>query len=194
VYRQSTILKMQEIWASQPVFLDTETTGLYNAAEVIEIAIVDQDGSLLLETLVRPRRPVPMDAVRVHGITDEMLLTAPTWLNVWPRVEAVLSNRSVGVYNAEFDLRMMQQTHQSSGMPWRPPAFRLFDIMQLYADFSGAYRWLKLEDVGRQCGIALPNSHRARDDSMLAREVFMYMIGSTSSFKTQKPHDNDQFN
>jgi len=34
-----------------------------------------------------------------------------------------------------------------------------------------------LEDAGRQLGIPLPNSHRARADTLLAREVFERIAG-----------------
>lgn len=44
-----------------PVYLDTETTGLSaNAgARIVEVAIVDQSGRALLNTLVDPRVAIP---------------------------------------------------------------------------------------------------------------------------------------
>ena len=59
-----------------PVFLDTETTGLNDLAEIVEISILDDDGLVLLDTLVRPRRPIPADAIRIHGIRNEMVAEA----------------------------------------------------------------------------------------------------------------------
>lgn len=175
-FRRTATEKARQLWAAQPLFLDTETTGLGETAEIVEISIIDHDGSVLLDTLVRPRRPIPLDAIRVHGIDDDMVSQAPTWMHVWPQVEAILSGRTVGVYNAEFDLRMMKQSHQQIGLPWRTPSSRFFCIMKLYSDFSGAVKWQSLDAAGRQCGIPLPNSHRARDDSLLARAVFEAMV------------------
>jgi DNA polymerase III epsilon subunit-like protein len=175
-FRQSIIEKVRQIWAGKPVFLDTETTGLDNAAEIVEISIVDYDGSVLLDTLVRPGRPIPSEAVRVHGISNEMVRQAPTWLHVWPRVEVLLSGRLVGIYNMDFDLRMMRQTHQQIGMPWRTPPCQLFCIMKLYSDYYGAFKWQTLEAAGKQCGLPLPHTHRARDDTLLARAVFQCML------------------
>jgi DNA polymerase-3 subunit epsilon len=179
-FRRDIAERAREIWAAQPVFLDTETTGLQNTAEIVEISILDHTGQVLFESLVRPRRSIPLDAVRLHGITDELVREAPTWLQVWPQVEAVLQDRQVGTYNAEFDLRMLQQSHRANGMPWRPLASRFFCIMKMYAEFSGAYRWPRLEEAGRQCGIPLPNSHRARADTLLARAVFQYMVNKST--------------
>jgi DNA polymerase III epsilon subunit-like protein len=162
---------------TQPVYLDTETTGLNDQAEIVEISILDHAGEVLLDTLVRPRRTIPLDAVRIHGIRNEMVATAPTWLQVWPQVEAILNGRTVGIFNADFDLRMFRQTHRINGLPWRAPDMQPFCIMRLYADFRGTSRFTSLEDAGRQLGIALPNAHRARADTALARAVLLRMAG-----------------
>ena len=175
-FRQSAIEKAREIWETQPVFLDTETTGLSSNAEIVEISIIDHDGGVLLDTLVRPGRSIPTDAIRVHGITDEMVSQAQTWIHVWPRVESIIAGRSVGIYNADFDLRMIKQTHRLIGIPWRTPSSSFFCIMKLYVEYYGATRWQKLESAGRQCGLSLPNSHRAKDDTLLARAVFQHMV------------------
>lgn len=174
-YRKALFEQIQNIWAAQPLFMDTETTGLDNQAEIIEISIVNHEGQTLYDTLVRPRRSIPADAVRLHGITDNMVNSARTWMHVWPEVETILSGRMVGIYNTEFDLRMMQQSHRAIGMPWRNPGFQAFDIMKLFSEFAGYQRWLRLEQAGKLCRINLPNSHRALDDTLLARAVFDYM-------------------
>lgn len=174
-YRKALFDQILRIWEAQPLFLDTETTGLDQAAEIIEISIVDHEGRTLYDSLVRPRRSIPLDAVRLHGIDDNMVSNARTWMHVWPEVEAILSNRQVGIYNTEFDLRMMKQSHGAIGMPWRAPAFQSFDIMKLFSEFAGYQRWLRLEQAGKMCHIGLPNSHRALDDTLLARAVFEYM-------------------
>ncbi len=171
-FRRSTLQRAQEIWDAQPLFLDTETTGLENTAEIIEICIIDHTGQVLIDTLVRPRRPIPAEATRLHGISAEMVEGARPWLHLWPDVEQVLRGRQVGIYNAEFDLRMMQQSHQANGMPWRTPGFRVFDIMKMFSDYTGYQRWVRLEQAGQMCKIALPNSHRALADTLLARAVF----------------------
>ncbi|MBN2549190.1 MAG: 3'-5' exonuclease [Anaerolineales bacterium] len=170
------VQRIRDIWAKQPVFIDTETTGLNNRAEIVEICLMNYDGNILLESLVRPRKPIPMDVIRLHGITDDMVSTAPTWLQLWPQVESILRGRYVGAYNAEFDLRMMQQSHLSNGLPWRSPAFYMFCVMKLFSEFTGAYKFPTLEQAGEQCLIQIPNAHRAQQDTALARAVFLHMV------------------
>ncbi len=176
--RANAIRRAQAFWSARPVFVDTETTGLHQHAEIIEFSIVDADGSVLFDSLVLPRGPIPPDVIRVHGIDNAMVRDAPGWDQVWLQVEPILRGRYTGIYNVEFDVRMMKQSHLRNGLPWRTPDIRFFDIMKLYADFYGAFRWQRLEDAGRQCGIPLINTHRAKDDALLARAVLEYMANS----------------
>ena len=168
-----------------PLYLDTETTGLGDMDEIVEISILDHDGSLLFDSLVRPSRRIPPDAIAIHGITDELVRGAPRWLDIAPEVEALLKEREVAIYNADFDIRMMRQSHRIHGIAnvWLP--LEIFCVMQLYAQFYGAwnharrsFQWQSLESAGRQCRIPLPNTHRARDDAALARAVLHHIAGS----------------
>ena len=177
--RRSAIQKAREFQTVNPVFLDTETTGLDSNAEIVEICIVSFNGDLLLDSLVKPKRIIPADTMRIHGITNEMVANAPAWPEVWREVELTLSGKYVGIYNADFDLRMMLQSHQINSMSWEFSGGRVFDIMRLYAQFAGSQRWLPLEKAGRQCGIPLPNSHRARDDTLLLRALFQHIASRT---------------
>jgi DNA polymerase-3 subunit epsilon len=180
--RRSAIQTALSYYQARPVYLDTETTGLDGAAEVIEICVLDTDGSPLVHTLVKPRFPVPPDATRIHGITNAMVALAPAWPEVWPEIEIALRGRQVGIYNADFDLRLMRASHSKHRMPWQAGLFRSFCIMKLYAQFYGqwngrygSYRWQSLAEAGRQCGLTLPNAHRAQADTLLARALLEYM-------------------
>jgi len=180
--RKEAVMKAKGLLEEHPVYLDTETTGTGPGAEIIEIALVDQDGSVLFESLVNPKGRIEPDAMRLHGITSQMVQSAPSWQVIWPQVEAILSTRLVGVYNSEFDIRLMRQSHQKYWMSWQDSNKRFFCIMKLYAEFygdwdprHGSYRWYSLDNAGQKCGIMLPNSHRAREDALLARALLHYI-------------------
>jgi DNA polymerase III subunit epsilon len=174
--RKVSIRKARELLLVNPLFLDTETTGLGSDAEIVEVAIIDSKGNSVYESLVKPSRKIPRDAVQIHGITDQMVQDAPKWSEIWFQINDILLGRYTGIYNADFDLRMMKQTHSLSGLSWSGLS-NTFCIMKLYADFYpyGGGRYQKLEDAGRQCGLSLPNSHRARDDSLLALAIFNFI-------------------
>lgn len=179
--RADAVRRAQRERDLRPVYLDTETTGLEAWDEIIEICVLDHDGSVRVDTLVKPRGRISASAQQVHGLTSGQVAHAPAWAEVWPQVQAAIAGRRVLIYNAEFDLRMLRQTHTAHGLRWASPAGTQFVcLMKLYAQFYGerrygAYRWQSLEQARRQCRLPLPNAHRARDDALLARAILHYM-------------------
>jgi DNA polymerase III subunit epsilon len=182
--RAKAIEMARKLLKKNPVYLDTETTGLDNKAEIIELSIVDHEDQVLLEQLIKPRRPIPSDSTRIHGISDQMVQEQPDWKTVWPEIYNLLKDRIIGMYNAEFDLRMFEQTKRLYNIQAAP--FKGFDVMKLYAQYNGdwdasrrSYRYIKLVDAGAACGISIPNSHRTTDDTRLTRALTHY-IADTS--------------
>lgn len=185
--RHQQLIQQARQWiAEKPVFLDTETTGLDKNAEIVEIAVINDDGSTLYESLVRPSRPIPAQAVNIHGIDHHMVEKAPTFPVVWASLRSLLLDRKIAVYNAEFDLRMMRQSYEIYKLAWKERLIT-FDIMQLYAAYRGewdaprrSYRYFSLEEAGRSFQIPLPNSHRAADDARLTRALLFTIAGLKS--------------
>ncbi len=184
--RINAIEEARLLLKSKPLYLDTETTGLHQSAEVIEIGIIDDQGSTLFEQRIRPRGKIDPAAARVHGITLEMLATEPTWEQVWPQAEAIILGKKIGVYNVEFDLRLIKQSNQRSWIRTSLVDGDFFDIMQLYARFHGdwdpyrrSFRFQSLDSAGRQCGISLRNTHNAIDDALLTRALLHYIAESS---------------
>jgi DNA polymerase-3 subunit epsilon len=116
-----------------------------------------------------------------------MVADAPAWKDAWPGLKAVMANRFVGMYNADFDLRMMKQTHRRYWLDWPLDDKHFFCVMKMYAAFYGqrssrgrGFRFHKLEVAGASCGIPLPNSHRAVDDALLTAALFKYIANYSS--------------
>lgn len=177
-----------EFLSKDHVFLDTETTGASLSDEVVEICIANADGDIIIDTLIRPTIEILDGATAIHGISNDMVCSAPSWPEVWPEIEKALVFRWVGIYNAEFDLRLIMQTHVQHEMVWVPTGGVAFCIMKLYAKFHGewdsyhrSYTWQSLENAGRQCGIDIPNTHRAKDDTLLAREVLLHIAKAVAN-------------
>jgi len=182
--REKIIQKALQKYALHPVYLDSETTGLAVSDEIVDICILDTGGSVLVDTLVRPTRAIPPDATRIHGISNAMVAGAPSWDELWAQIHPILETRHVGIYNADYDTRMILQSNRAHGISWKFPRGQTFCIMKMYAEFfgefnqqRGSYRWQKLENAGRQCNIPLPNTHRAKADTLLARAVLHHMAG-----------------
>lgn len=181
------IQRARQILAYDPVFVDTETTGMSPEDVVIEVGVVDLQGETLFESFIKPPIPIPPDAIAVHHITEDMVAEAPPWKDAWGVLKTVLSDRFVGMYNADFDLRMMKQTHRRYWLDWQLADKNFFCVMKLYAAFYGqrssrgrGFRFHKLEAAGAACGIPLPNSHRAVDDARLTAALFKYIANYSS--------------
>jgi DNA polymerase III epsilon subunit-like protein len=98
------------------LYLDTETTGLSGDRDrVVEIAIIGDHGEVLLDTLVNPGIPIPREARAIHGITDNMVRSAPPLNVLWPRIEALVRNSRVVIYNAAFDVKFLPHRLSCAG-------------------------------------------------------------------------------
>jgi DNA polymerase-3 subunit epsilon len=167
------------------VFLDTETTGFGPRAEIIDIGIVGADGTLLLDTLIRPEAPIPASTSRVHGLYDDDVAGAPSWADVYPEVHRILTGARVVVYNAPFDSGMVTTNCQRNGLVI--PSAQWHCAMRKYSDFAspapsrpgrGQPRWYKLDAAAAAFGVA-PGGHRALADADVCRRVVVGMAGSS---------------
>ncbi len=157
------------------VFLDTETTGLDGSAEIIEIAVVDMAGRTLLDTLVRPDSAIPPDATRIHGITNSMVASAPKWPQIHAQLLPHIAGRTVIVYNADFDHRLVRQMNQRYRLnlpdgDWQCAMLQYAQFAAVWHARYGGYRWHKL-DVAAEAFGKTPGGHRALGDALACRAV-----------------------
>jgi DNA polymerase-3 subunit epsilon len=166
------------------LYLDTETTGLGDRDELVDIAAIDNYGRVLLNTLIKPRQPIPQRATEIHGITDEMVRNSPSWADVYPRyLDLLASYRYVIVYNADFDQRLIQQTCMAVTLS--PPRANWHCAMKQYAAFVGSpsqyghgFRWYQLGQAVSQLGVTLIPDHSALADARACREVVRAMAAT----------------
>lgn len=126
-------------WLSaDPLFVDTETTGLDSDDQVLEIAVIDGNGLVLLETRLRPSVDIHPEAQALHGISAEALADAPTWPDIAPRLKALLQGRQVIAFNVEFDSRLLQQTAKAFGDDYRSWLIQEHCAMNLAAHAFGS--------------------------------------------------------
>lgn len=133
----------------QVLILDTETTGLDSCAEIIQLAMIDLGGNEIMNTMVHPKFAIPPDATRIHGITDAMVAGAPFWSDIAPRFEELTKGKTMVIYNAAFDLRLLRQTYQISQVPYVLTTQDTQCAMEIYAEYVGdfngrSFRWQKL--------------------------------------------------
>ncbi|MBN2047698.1 MAG: 3'-5' exonuclease [Anaerolineaceae bacterium] len=181
--RALAIKTAREILSQSPIYLDTETTGLDKKAEIIELAVVDHDGKILMDQRFRPQSPIPAEAEKIHKISNQMVANAPRWGAYWPTIRSLFYGRTICMYNADFDVRMIYQSNTIYGIRREP--LKYFCVMDLYSQFRGEwdarynrYRRFRLELAGKEAGIPIPNSHRASDDTLLTRALLHFIAAS----------------
>ena len=178
--RRKVLQESRALLARNPVFLDTETTGLHSTDQILEICVLDLVGHVLLDTPVRPSVEISPEAQAVHGLSAEMLADAPIWEHVRPELERVTQGRLIVIYNAAFDARMIDQSDRAAEVE-KTPALEVWCLMTAVAVWNGepsirggGYRWLKLNDAAERLGVEVAGPrHRARGDAETARRVLL---------------------
>ena len=140
------------------VLLDTETTGVLNDDEIVQITILGENGQSVFTTLVQPTKPIAPEAEAIHHITAAMVANAPTFPQVYERIKRALDNRRVIIYNAAFDTRILEQCCQRYGLP--PLQYFVVECAMLkYAAFvaerdpkRGGWKWQKLPGGDHSAG------------------------------------------
>ena len=173
-------MRADEILEKAPIFLDCETTGLYRSSEVVEVAVVDRNGQKLFESLVNPTKPIPAAATAIHGISNQMVEEAPGWGAVWPRLQKILADRVVCIYNASFDVRLMRQSTEQQKMTWAPIGAEVCCVMKMYRKFypslgQGKAKKYSLATACRQFEIDVHQTHGALADAKLTADVFGFL-------------------
>jgi DNA polymerase III subunit epsilon len=170
----------QVVETGEPLLLDTETTGLDATDEIIQLAIVDMHGNVLLDTLVRPTRPIAPEARAIHSITDQALADAPPVSALYHAIAPLLRHRPVLAYNAAFDRRLLAQTCTMYGLP--PLEVAAWDcVMERYACFwgesanTGSFKPQSLSTACTQQGIGVHGHHEAVQDCLLTLALIKAM-------------------
>ncbi|ANP46064.1 3'-5' exonuclease [Candidatus Viadribacter manganicus] len=157
------------------VFLDTETTGLNPPADgLVEIAIVEDTGRVLLNSLVNPERTIGF-ASTIHGITDDMVATAPRLLDLLPQVEAIVCGARVVIYNSGFDTRFFPDRLRSAAAI-DCAMLRFARARGVRNPRFGDFKWHKLTVAAEHVGYEWEGvAHRALADALATRAVWNWM-------------------
>jgi DNA polymerase III subunit epsilon len=128
--------------------LDTETTGPENP-EVIELAVIDLAGEMMIDQRFNPNTPISTGATDIHGLTHECLSKKPKWPIVGASLERDILQRKLLVYNYAFDKRAIRITYDLHNL--QPPVMEGDCVMIWYSQYIGewdnrrrSYRWQKL--------------------------------------------------
>lgn len=133
------------------VILDTETTGLGNRDEIIELALLSPNGDVLYNERFMPSCSIGKEATKIHGITKKDLKDCSTITEAGSLIKKAIGKRQIIAYNAKFDARLYAQSVKNINNGYAPVG-EWFCAMDIYAQFvgeinpqTGTYKWQKLQ-------------------------------------------------
>ena len=176
------------------VCFDLETTGLDRHSDVItEIgAVVLEKGEVKekFQTFVDPQRPLAPNIVQLTGITDEMLIGAPSQEEALRDFLAFVDGRPLAAHNAEFDIGFVREGCRRYGIPFAPTCLDTLPLAQNLLPELGKY---KLDIVCRHLNLPDFNHHRASDDAAMVGHMlvpFIQMLRDRGADKLQQVNGN----
>jgi DNA polymerase III epsilon subunit-like protein len=166
------------------VVVDFETTGLNpRLEEITQIAIINHEGRTLMNTLVKPQRPIQLGAQKVTGITPDKVKDAPSFRDVYVDVLNAIDDKTVLAYNAPFDEQVLDTTCNAHDVV--TPASLWECVMRAYAQYNdnktsrngsrGA--WWKLTEAMEQENLPLLDAHDALADVRMTLNLVRRMAG-----------------
>lgn len=175
------------------VFFDLETTGPEKETDrIVQFAALKMmpDGTeRRWQTLINPGVPIPEPATEVHGITDAMVASAPTFAAVAGKIWGALLHCDLAGYNARrFDVPLLIAEYN------RLPGYEacagdlairaIVDPMRIFMqreprDLGAAHRFF--------LGETLEGAHDAMADTVAAQRVFLAQLE-----RYELPNDVDE--
>jgi DNA polymerase III epsilon subunit family exonuclease len=158
------------------VVVDVETTGLSTKRDrIIEIgAVVVEDGAFVDEfhSLIDVGYPIQWQALRVHGISEEMLCGQPGPEEIWGAFYRFLGRSPLVAHNASFDVGFLRYEFARLGVELTN---RYYCTLRLSRQRFPRLVNHRLETVFRHLGGVIDDSvrrHRALDDARMAAFVW----------------------
>lgn len=175
----STVFYKQLLTDITYTVFDTETTGLFPLTdEIISIGAVRIVNGRILKNdifniFIDPKRDIPEESIKIHGIRPEMVHGQPTIDKVLPMFHHFAENTVMVGHNAAFDMRMFQIKEYVSGIKFRQP---VLDTLFLSAVIHPSYTHHNLEAISERLGITISGRHTALGDAVAAAEIFLKCI------------------
>jgi DNA polymerase-3 subunit epsilon len=164
------------------VAFDTETTGLHPGSEgLVEVAAVRFDlvngPKEYFQTLVHPGKSIPPAVIRVHGITDDMVVNSPSIDKVLPSFFRFIEGAIPVAHNAPFDIGFIALHARRSGISI--PEGPVLDSCMLSRRMNTTAVSHRLENLVREFGIQESTFHRALADAKSCAEVFRLTVAKS---------------
>ena len=186
---------------TRQIVLDTETTGMnqlgahYEGHGIIEIGAVELVNRRYtgnnFHIYINPNRPVDPEAIKVHGITDEMLADKPEFKAVAQEFLDYIKGAELLIHNAPFDVGFMDYEFRKIGLDVKTTDICVVtDTLQMARQMYPGKR----NNLDALCDrLGIDNSkrtlHGALLDAEILADVYLSMTGGQTSLFAEEDED-----
>lgn len=157
--------------------LDIETTGgQFNEEGITEIAIYKFDGHEVVDqfiSLVNPEIPIQPFVVKLTGINNAMLQSAPKFFEVAKRIIEMTSDCVIVAHNASFDYRILRTEFRRLGYDFEARTLCTVELSKKLLPEQPSHSLGKLV---RALGIPMADRHRASGDALATVKLFKILL------------------
>jgi len=157
--------------------LDIETTGgQFNEEGITEIAIYKYDGHEVVDqfiSLVNPEKEIQPFVVKLTGINNAMLRSAPKFYEVAKRIIEITQDCIVVAHNSSFDYRILRTEFTRLGYDFIRPTLCTVELSKKLIPGMESYSLGKLV---RALGIPVTDRHRASGDALATVKLFKLLL------------------
>jgi len=158
---------------------DTETTGLFiYEDEIVSIGAIRIVNQRLLyeeffDTLVDPKRQIPIRSTRVHGIHPEMVIGKPSINKALPIFYKFAEDTVLVGHNVAFDMSMLNKNEKNSGIKFSNP---VLDTLLLSEVVHPYHQDHQIEKICKRLGVKVEKRHTAMGDAITTGRIFLKLI------------------
>ncbi|WP_447636692.1 exonuclease domain-containing protein [Flavobacterium microcysteis] len=157
--------------------LDIETTGgQYNEEGITEIAIYKFDGHEIVDqfiSLVNPEKTIQPFVVKLTGINNAMLNSAPKFYEIAKRIIEITEDCIIVAHNAQFDYRILRTEFTRLGYDFQRKNLCTVELSKKLIPDQPSYSLGKLV---RALGIPMADRHRATGDALATVKLFKMLL------------------
>lgn len=170
----SSKFNFDKSWKNYPlVAFDTETSGAYAIeSEVIELgAIKWQNGEIIdrYQTLLKPKKLLTEENMRIHGISNEMVRSAPLMSEKIESFSNFVEGSVLLAHHAPFDLGFMAVAFEKNNLKF-PETLNICTSLLSRSLLSTTNH--KLQTLIKELSLNGGDAHRAFDDAYACMQVF----------------------
>ena len=157
---------------SRFVVFDVETPNrMNNRMSAIGITVIE-DGVITEEfySLVDPEQSFDYFNIQLTGIDEEKVAGAPTFPELWEKIEPIMSSGLLVAHNAVFDLGVLKKCLQGYDIEWKPYVRYICTVQMGKRMLPGMKHSLNI--LCDHYGIALDH-HQADSDSHACAEILL---------------------